>query len=118
MVPAGLTRTVRLEGELDALRRDDQFVWSAIKLECRDEKHTPIAVLDMTKQEDTYLLPAGTKYIKLNIGDDLGGGAWWSDYDSEEPGVDADTIVLRVTKQGGDSGPGPAPQPTRPEVVK
>lgn len=96
--PRGLLRRIILEGELDALKRDGQFVWPAVKVECFGLAGESLGLVDLTQVQGHYTLPRGTVQVKLWIGPELKGQTWWLYWTVAPGSAEQDPIRLKIEK--------------------
>ena len=104
-----MLRSVELQGELDGLKLEGQFVWDAIKLECVDTDDNTIGEVDLISTKGTYTLPPGTVKVKLWIGQAL--GDWWKEWDCQPADTAQNPIILQVVRRGAEKEPPPKVPP-------
>ena len=121
--PTGKRIRIRLDGDLEAIKRGGRYVWSAVGVDCLNGDPPPC--LQLHSVEDDYDLPKGVTDVQLWIGSALDPKKWWDEYDSPAVPASSHEIVLAIITRrptessssggegSGDQGetPGPTPRP-------
>ena len=104
-------RRVAITGELNALKRDGEIGWSAVRLQCWNATGEELGRVGLMGLDGTYLLPAGTVRVQLWVGSELGGTDWWRDWDSRPADATSPEITLVIARVKREA-PSPMPPPT------
>lgn len=110
----GLLRRVVLSGELAALQVAGEVRWDAVRLECLDATRRVLERLALGATSAEVRLPQGTAWVRLWIGEALGGAAWWQRWDSATVAATDGTIALAISPVSRPPTDTPVPTPTSP----
>jgi len=108
----GLLRRVVLSGELAALQVAGEVRWDAVRLECLDATERVLERLALGATSAEVRLPQGTAWVRLWIGEALGGADWWQRWDSATAAATEGTIALAISPVNRLPTDTPVPTPT------